>query len=189
MPQVDAEFELMIGPFNGPDRVTVECALTSPALDPAMHQGASLAVEIDARRETVEGRWSDSGPGFALEAFHLQSLLEYLRIQDYIREILEREMARDQEEVDDQGDPVRGEVWEWARVELLELRSRDVHSPEMIKQLHKAGRTEAEIGLAFQITEPRETKTIFVVHVGCDWSHHPREVTFRNGKFAGIEAR
>ena len=138
MPQVDAEFELMIGPFNGPDRVTVECALTSPALDPAMHQGASLAVEIDARRETVEGRWSDSGPGFALESFHLQSLLEYLRIQDYIREILEREMARDQEEVDDQGDPVRGEVWEWARVELLELRSRDVHSAEMIEQLRKA---------------------------------------------------
>src|SRR5438067_1474011 len=128
MPHVDCDFELKIGPFNGPDRVTVECALTSPALDPAMHQGAALAVEIDARRETVEGRWTDSGPGFALEAFHLQSLLEYLRIQDYIREILEREMARDQEEVDDQGDPVRGEVWEWARVELLELRSKDVHS-------------------------------------------------------------
>jgi hypothetical protein len=153
-----AEFELSVNEASGPpEGMEVEGVLRSVALDPGMHPDGTLEVFIATRLR-------EGGPtgSYLLDSFHIRSLLEYLNNQSDIREVLEHALAADQEEIDPEGDPIRGEVWSWAEVESLHLRQRE--GPE-------------EEGM----------KTFFELTIRCDWlTDHFLEATFRDGKFVEL---
>src|SRR2546423_1994202 len=125
-------FEFNIRTVSGPDEVAIRGSVTSPSLDPHMHPRGKVRVFILTKRKLERGK-----KGFILDSFQLRSLQEYLRIQDYIRQTLERELPVDQEAVDPEGEPVRGDVWSWARVRYLDLRLRDLRNPETFKRYKK----------------------------------------------------
>lgn len=177
------EFELTICRVTGPDEIVIRGFVTSQALDGSMHPRNRISVYILSKRSSG-GRKK----GLVLDSFQLESLVEYLRLQEYVRETLERELPRDQEEVDPDGEPVRGDVWSWARVRELELRLRDLHNPQTFKHLKEAGLNAEAHERELPAAEKPETRTLFVIRLECDWSpDHTLEATFRDGKFVNLQ--
>jgi len=183
MSTVPVDFELLINEMSGNDRVELEGNLRSPSLDPAMHPKGEVTVSIATKGKTIE-RKSE----FLLDSFQFRSLLDYLCLQNYVRQILEQELPRDQEAVDPQGDPVVGDVWSWARVRSLQLRLRDVRTPEAIDQLKNLGYSPSEIEDLIDKPESPETRSFFIVTVDCDWDQdHVLAAKFRDGQFVCLE--
>lgn len=177
------EFELLVQETSGADWVEVEGEVTSPALDPLMHPEGKLAVRIE-----TAGRETDGKSGFVLDSFQLRSLLDYLRLQDYVRETLDRELPLHQEVVDPEGDPVRGDVWSWARVRSLQLRSRELPTGRLVENLRSLGHSARDIKDLVPPPEPPKTRSSFVVTIDCNWDQdHGREARFRDGVFVGFD--
>jgi hypothetical protein len=142
------EFELSVKEAGGPSGyVELEAVLTSAALDAGMHPDGKVDVFI-----TTVRREDGPGEGYVLDGFQVRSLREYLKKQAAIRKVLERKLAADQEEIDPEGDPIRGEVWSWAEVESLRLRRRE-------------GRKD------------QKTTTFFTLSVRCDWCDELATIT------------
>ena len=149
-----SEFQILINESeDAGTEVELKGQLVSAALDRSMHPDGKIDISIWTR-----GTSHDRRSGFLLDSFRLQSLLGYLEIQPYVRKILERELAKDQERVDPEAEPIRVDVWSWARVRLL-----NVYGPD---------RRKAKV------------RTSFVVQIDCDWGvDQILEATFRDGKF------
>ena len=176
-------FEVIIAEFWGSDRAEVVRELTSPMLDRNMHRDGKVALYIAIKAGAV-----GDNVGFILESFQLESLVEFLRNQAYIRETLEKELSRHQEVTDPDGEPISGDVWASARVTTLKLRSWDLRTPRAIRQLENAGRTLEEIEELLPAPEDPRTRTVFVVALECDWSlDDDVEATFRDGKFVDFD--
>jgi hypothetical protein len=148
------EFQILINESeDAGTEVELKGQLVSPKLDRSMHPDGKIDISIWTR-----GTSRDRRSGFLLDSFRLQSLLGYLEIQPFVRKILERELTKDQERVDPEGEPIRGDVWSWARVRLLGVYGPDRRKPKV--------------------------RTSFVVQIDCDWGvDQILEATFRDGKF------
>jgi hypothetical protein len=159
-----------------------DALLTSPALDPLMHPAAKVPVIVNSQRNVADARCATR-----LDPFQRESLHEYLRLQQYVRETLERELPRDQEQWDPEGEPVCGDVWSWVRVHYLEIRPLNVPEPSEVKRWSKSGLSDDEIARILAASDTPQTRSFFRITLRCDWdTEHPLEAEFRDGAFVKL---
>jgi len=176
-----AEYELHVrGKINMTDE-RIEAELRSPALDPAMHPKGFARVDINTDVK------EKPKPTAVLDAFHLESLAEYVRGQEHVRKTLEKALKRDQRGGDPDGPKIADDVWSRAKVQSLELRRRDRADPKTFAALKEyLGAKLAREELAAY--DPPGTRSFFTVVLECDWDEdHPVWAPFRDGKL--IELR
>ena len=177
------EYELHIrGGVNLTDE-RIDAELKSPALDRAMHPKGVVRVEIN----TDVGK--KPHPHAVLDAFHVGSLIGYVRGQTGIRKALEQALKRDHAEWDPDGPKLTPEkIWSSAKVESLELRRRQEITAELEAHLrHMLPPTLAEAELAAH-GDDAATRTVFTLVLECDWDdEHSVRASFRDGKFVDLD--
>ena len=177
------EYELNVrGGINAIDE-RIEAELKAPALDPAMHPKGALRVNLN----TDVGKKPHAYA--VLDAFHIESLIAYVRGEAGIRKALEQALKRDQAEWDPDGPKLTpDQVWSRAKVESLELRRRQEITPELEKHLrHVLPKKIAELELAAH-GDDASTRTVFTVVLECDWDdEHSVRASFRNGRFVDLD--
>jgi hypothetical protein len=178
------EYELLIrGGINSADE-RIDAELKSPALDRAMYPTGVVAVEIN----TDVGK--KPHPHAVLDAFHVGSLIEFVRGQARIREALERALVRDRAEWDPDAPKLKkpDQIWSSAKVQSLELRRRQEVTAELEAHFrHLLPPKAAEAELAAH-GDDAATRTVFTVVLECDWDdEHSVRASFRNGKFVDLD--
>lgn len=138
-----------------PDPIdVVPAVLKSPMLIAALHPQRSIAVSF-----ATEPNRGNSAVVFTLDSFHIDSLVSYLKSQEYVRKTLEMELPRDQEEWDPDGEAIRGDVWNWTKVKLLR----------------------------FGLRRRRSDVSAFELVLDCDWDQeHVIVASFRDGRFVDL---
>jgi len=177
--QPDYELNLR-GVINMADEL-IEAELTSPALDPVMHPKGVLRVDIntDVKKKPK--------PSAVLDAFHVESLAQYLRAQGDIRTTLENALTRDQREWDPDGPEVNDDVWQRAKVQSLELRRRDVVNAERVTALKRI-LPPAAVREELAAYDPPDTRSFFTIVLECDWDdEHSVRAAFRDGQFVDLD--
>lgn len=138
-----------------PDPINVVPAvLKSPMLIAALHPQGSAAL-----RFATEPDRRISAVVFTLDSFHIDSLIRYLKAQEYVRKTLEKELPKDQQDWDPGGEAIRGDVWNWTKVRSLRLGLR----------------------------QGRKELSAFHLELDCDWDQeHVVVASFRNGRFVEL---
>jgi len=177
------EYELSIRSGINMTDDRIEAELKAPALDPAMHPKGLVRVNVN----TDVGKKPHAYA--VLDAFHIESLVEYVRGQAGIRKALEQALKRDQGDWDPDGPKLTpDQIWTRAKVESLELRRRQEITPELEQHLrHVLPPTVAKMQLA-AMGDDAATRTVFTVVLECDWDdEHMVRAQFRDGKFVDLD--
>lgn len=181
-PQLPFDFSLTFTEYDS-DEVVAE--LISPLLDHALHPSGKARVLIETMAGTKKGE-----PHFVLDAFHLNSLLEYLRGQRVVRSTLKAELPRDRENWErNAGEDNTGGGDAWAGVQLRELRLRrkESISPEFLANLKKDF-TPKELKEELAGWDRPDTKSFFTVVLDCEWDEeHSVQARFRDGAFVELD--
>ena len=141
------------------DGYDVEADLKSPVLDRAMHAKGKVRLRLSRERPEPGTRKK----GFALDPYPAASVEWYLQSQAGVRQTLETQLSKHQEEFDPEGDPIRDEVWEWVEVLCVDLDAKPAR--------HKG----------------RPSRSSLRVVLDCDWEQeHTVVAEFRDGTFVKL---
>jgi hypothetical protein len=139
-----------------------QARLICSALDKVLHPSGTTHV-------TFEGRTSLLGVSeeFVIESFHLESLAAYLGNQEFVRGIVERELAEARASWLGKEGAAHEDIWSDTKLHSLWL-------PCMEHNLADSGTSE--------------TRTMFIVEFAVDWDpeHVNRTAKFRNGQFVSL---
>jgi hypothetical protein len=175
-----SEYQLTFADKPDPAGI-MQATLVALGLSETLHLTGTATVNIYPSRERSKKR------GFVLDSFEIKSLEDYIRLQSSIVDVLESELPRDQEKWDPKGKSVRGSLWKSARVDSLELRRRDVASPDLVAELRES-LTDDELKQELAAYDDVATISIFTVVLECDWDEeHQVRAEFRNGALLRLD--
>jgi hypothetical protein len=152
--------------------------LTSPLLDPNLHDGAGVTTYC----RSVKG--PGDGGGIALDPFEAASVIAYLTDQASVRRQLERELDALLETWDERGEIGRGgEVWKQTKIESVHFAPRKLPTPQELEVIHQGyGKKEAKAILAENFDTP-DGRSSFVIMMQPEWAlDHLLRIQFRDGK-------
>lgn len=167
---------------GGYDDVYVEAELNSPLIDPVLLPSTgTLHVNIETESAAKKGK----PPRFLLNEFIMDSLVEFLGLQEYLRATLEAELPRDKSIWNPKGKPIK-DLWSEVKVLSLNLRRRKMLSPVILAAL-KQKRSPEEVERTVAAQDTPDTRTAFAIILDCRWDdEHRVRVSFRDGKFVGL---
>jgi hypothetical protein len=177
-------YELTVTGYDPADSL-VEAEVRSPLLDPLLHPEGVVGVKF-LTEVTVESKVR-----FTLHSFQIDSVVEYLRSQALVRQVLQAELARDRAnwrsgkrptaDADDTGD-----VLKLVKFDHLASHPREVPTEAMLARMKSLMSPEQfETFLAAQDTP--QTRTTFSVVLKCPWDReHNAVLHFRDGAFRAL---
>ncbi|HEY8749512.1 MAG TPA: hypothetical protein VIM11_16130 [Tepidisphaeraceae bacterium] len=155
-----------------------DATLRSEHLDRALHPRGKATVR-------VAGNNTYAKPGFVVDQFAVESVGEYVRIQAYLRKMLERELQKDQLKSGVKKPAERTELWRRVKIEQIYFNVKSVPKPggfiaNLMKKMPKA-----DADRMLKRADNPKTKSAFMVELKVPWDdeHEHRLATFRDGKF------
>jgi len=176
-------YELTVVGYDPGDSL-VEAEIGSPLLDPLLHPEGTVRVKFVAD-VTVK-----PGVRFTLHSFQVDSVVEYLRSQALVRQVLEAELPRDRANWRNgkkrAADDDTADVLKLVKFDHLASHPREAPAEAMLARMKSLMSPEQfEAFLAAQDTP--QTRTTFSVVLKCPWDReHNVVVHFRDGAFRAL---
>jgi hypothetical protein len=157
--------------------------LSSPLLDPSMHEGGTLRVLIDG---IATGEHADV---LAIDSFQVDSLVEYLASQGAIRDELNNAVYEHLAAARKRGLKIgRGAaIWKVVKVSLAVFAPCDAHAQESVEALRRLVPGMTDESFAAKRDAAERARSEFEMYLSGPWpDEHERCAHFRDGQLVSF---
>jgi hypothetical protein len=160
--------------------------LKSPLLDAHLHPGGAAMILVGG----FLGGDDESGGSTAVDAFQIDSIVDYLRRQAEIRGVLEREIAayfaRNEPKLKLKPD---ASLWKRVKVNLVEFSRKSVMTRARFEGMRRLAPKldEKAFDRLVEVNDKPETRSNFKLYFAGPWvNEHEHAAQFRDGRFVSF---